>query len=65
MAIIDVGSQPDAPMLDVNLGDETSFAFADRLAMAGIPFKFATGYGAEVLPQKFAGTPIVAKPCAM
>ena len=65
MAIIDEGGQPDAAILDVNLGDETSFSLADMLAIAGIPFVFATGYGAEFLPEKFAGRPVVTKPCVV
>jgi DNA-binding LytR/AlgR family response regulator len=31
-------------LLDVNLGEETSHAVAERLTAAGVPFVFATGY---------------------
>ncbi|MET0747342.1 MAG: HWE histidine kinase domain-containing protein [Rhizobium sp.] len=41
---------PHMALLDVNLGDETSFAIADRLKSARIPFVFATGYG-ETIPR--------------
>jgi CheY-like chemotaxis protein len=36
-------SKPDLALLDINLGDQTSFAIADRLHHLGIPFLFATG----------------------
>ncbi|MGR9374026.1 HWE histidine kinase domain-containing protein [Rhizobium leguminosarum] len=39
------GQSFDLALLDVNLGDETSFGIADRLAADGVPFIFATGYG--------------------
>jgi len=39
------GQSFDLALLDVNLGDETSFGIADRLAAEGVPFAFATGYG--------------------
>lgn len=34
----------DFAILDVNLGHETSFPIADRLAALNVPFLFATGY---------------------
>ena len=54
---------PDAAVLDVNLGPDTSFAFAARLAEKGVPFVFATGYGdPRAIPPAFAGVPVVRKP---
>ena len=38
---------PDAALLDVSLGAETSRAVADALSEAGVPFAFVTGYGPE------------------
>lgn len=35
---------PDVAVLDVNLGGATSHAVAERLAQAGVPYLFATGY---------------------
>jgi light-regulated signal transduction histidine kinase (bacteriophytochrome) len=50
-------------MLDINLGDSTSFPIADRLSEAGIPFLFASGYGEEAdLPPKHAGRTVLQKP---
>ncbi len=62
MASVDEGN-PDAALLDVNLGDEMVFPLADRLAALGVPFAFATGYGDEtILPPHLRGRPRILKP---
>ena len=54
---------PGYALLDVNLGDETSFAIADRLAGAGAPFAFVSGYGEQaVFPERFAEVRRIMKP---
>jgi CheY-like chemotaxis protein len=54
--------QPDAAVLDVNLGTTTSIKVAEELARLRIPFVFATGYGDNVmLPQSFTA-PTIRKP---
>ena len=54
---------PSFALLDVNLGDETSFPVAALLAEWGIPFLFATGYGDQAqLPAAYAAVPVVQKP---
>jgi light-regulated signal transduction histidine kinase (bacteriophytochrome)/CheY-like chemotaxis protein len=54
---------PDFALLDVNLGQETSFAVAERLTELGVPFAFATGYGDQmVFPSALADTPKLRKP---
>ena len=54
---------PDFALLDVNLGDETSFAIADRLAAGGAPFAFVSGYGEQaVFPERFAAVKRIMKP---
>ena len=58
--------RPDIAILDVNLGDATSFPVAAELQRLGIPFIFATGYGNEVeFPLELRSTPLVAKPYCM
>ena len=52
----------DAAILDVNVAGETTFAIAQELARRGVPFAFATGYGADGVPPEFAGRPVLAKP---
>jgi len=54
---------PDFALLDVGLIGERSAAVAERLAALGIPFAFATGYGADRVPVQFADRPRLPKPC--
>jgi CheY-like chemotaxis protein len=62
LEVIATGS-PTIAMLDINLGDRTSFAIADRLLELGIPFLFATGYGEQAkLPPDHLGRSVVQKP---
>ena len=56
-------TMPSLAMLDINLGDQTSFAIADRLHELGIPFLFATGYGEQAqLPDDHRARTVVQKP---
>jgi light-regulated signal transduction histidine kinase (bacteriophytochrome) len=59
-----IGQTPfDLALLDVNLGDETSFPIAERLKAKGVPFAFATGYGEGVAQAKsHADAPVLQKP---
>lgn len=58
--------RPDVAILDVNLGDTTSFPVAAELQRLGIPLIFATGYGNEVdFPSELCAIPLVAKPYCM
>ena len=52
----------DIAVLDVNLNGKMSYPVADMLMNRGIPFIFATGYGAKILLQPYAGTPTLQKP---
>ena len=52
----------DAAILDVNLGAETTVPTARELRARGIPFAFATGYGAAGVPPEFAGQATLPKP---
>jgi DNA-binding LytR/AlgR family response regulator len=53
----------DLALLDVNLGDETSFAIADRLAAGNVPFVFATGYGEGIAQaHSHSDAPVLQKP---
>ena len=57
---------PDIAILDVNLGDHDSFAIADRLDEAGVPFLFATGYGEQLtLPERHRVRIVLQKPYTM
>jgi len=53
----------DYAILDINLGDQTSFGVADRLRELGIPYFFASGYGEQAnLPMDHRATTVVQKP---
>ncbi|MEO0032058.1 MAG: hypothetical protein RIS94_1816, partial [Pseudomonadota bacterium] len=55
--------RPDLAVLDINLGDQTSFGIADRLADMGVPFFFASGYGEQAqLPMEHRARGVVQKP---
>jgi CheY-like chemotaxis protein len=54
---------PSFALLDVNLGAETSFAIAERLAGLKIPFAFVSGYAEQIAyPAIFAEIPKICKP---
>ncbi|QNP45730.1 response regulator [Sphingomonas sediminicola] len=52
----------DAAVLDINMGESSSFAIATALHERAIPFGFATGYGRTGVPAEFASVPVLAKP---
>jgi CheY-like chemotaxis protein len=52
----------DVALLDVNLQGENTAPVAEVLAARGVPFVFATGYGAQGLPEAFRGRPALKKP---
>src|SRR5215471_8783716 len=55
---------PDGAILDVNLGGEMAFPVADALMALGVPFVFATGYDAQVIPLRFTHVKRCEKPMA-
>jgi CheY-like chemotaxis protein len=50
----------DAAILDINLAGERSTEIAEALRDRGIPFAFASGYGAA--PDGFEDPPLIEKP---
>ncbi|HTO31662.1 MAG TPA: response regulator [Pararhizobium sp.] len=61
-SLIDVHSF-DFAFLDVNLGNETSFEFAEVLMARGTVFGFVTGYGeSSVFPLGLRDIPRITKP---
>ncbi|WP_438752464.1 response regulator [Pararhizobium sp. O133] len=53
----------DFVLLDVNLGNGTSFAFADVLKARGTVFGFVTGYGeSSIFPVGLRDIPRITKP---
>ncbi|SFK71112.1 response regulator [Methylorubrum salsuginis] len=56
-------SQPlDAAVVDIGLRGETAYRLADALDARGVPYLFATAYDAGVVPERFAGVPLLQKP---
>lgn len=57
------GATPTVAILDINLGNSTSFAIADALLERNVPFMFATGYGEQAkFPDVHRGRLVVQKP---
>ena len=54
--------QPDAAVLDINLGDGLAYSVAEILAARGVPFVFVTGYDAESVDSRFREIPVLQKP---
>lgn len=52
----------DVALLDVNLNGKETSAVAEALTARGIPFVFATGYGAGGIPEQHRGRPVLSKP---
>lgn len=55
-------SEIDAALIDINLNGVVSYEIADLLFQRGVKFAFMTGYTREVLPRRFANTPMHEKP---
>lgn len=55
-------NQPDAVVLDINLGQGASFKLAEYLNDTGIPFVFVTGYDNATIPAEFQGFARLTKP---
>lgn len=55
-------SDIDFAILDINVAGTQSFPVADILRQRGIPFAFATGYGAEGLMDGYRDFPALQKP---
>ncbi|WP_372425999.1 response regulator [Salinarimonas chemoclinalis] len=52
----------DRAVLDINLRGELVFEVASALKARGVPFVFATGYGANVVPSGLGDVPRWEKP---
>ncbi|MBU8978055.1 MULTISPECIES: response regulator [unclassified Lysobacter] len=55
----------DGALLDVNLGDETSFAVVEALRGRGVPMLFLTGYDDSALPAAYSAIPRCRKPVGL
>lgn len=51
-----------AAILDISLGEDTSFPVARELARRGVPFVFVTGYGETEIPDDLREATVLRKP---
>lgn len=65
LALINSGLKFDVAILDVNLDGRTAEPIAEAIEKRGLPFVFATGYGASGIPERFRGRPFLQKPFAI
>lgn len=56
------GEPVDAAVLDLNIAGELVYPVADVLGARGLPFIFATGYGAEGVSKPYRDRPVLQKP---
>jgi ActR/RegA family two-component response regulator len=56
------GARMDGAVLDINLRNKRVYPVAEALAARGVPFIFATGYDALVIPEGYAHVPRCEKP---
>lgn len=52
----------DAAVLDINLRGDLVFPVADALISRGVPIVFATGYGSDAIPERYAAIARCEKP---
>jgi CheY-like chemotaxis protein len=62
LELIVANQKLDGAVLDINLQGEMAWPVADALAQRGVPFVFATGYEADIIPERFAASRRWAKP---
>jgi CheY-like chemotaxis protein len=63
LELLEREEEPQAAVLDVNLGGEMVHPVADALLARGIPFVFATGYDPSFLPERHGSIRWLTKPC--
>lgn len=63
--VVESGESVDLAILDIDLMGDYVFPVADLLRERGASFLFATGYGAEIIPERFRDAPRLEKPFAI
>lgn len=62
MQILRNAQEISGAVLDINLGEETVFPLADELERLKVPFLFTTGYGRQIVPDRFKDRAFIEKP---
>lgn len=60
--MLELAAGADVALLDVNIGGQPVFPFAEKLAAKGVPLVLATGYGRDGLPEEWQQRTVLAKP---
>lgn len=61
-AMLDHARGADIAVLDVNIGGQPVFPFAEKLREHGVPLVLATGYGRDGLPEHWRSATVLSKP---
>ena len=61
-ALLDGDAPIHLAVLDIDLHGEPAYGLAETLRERGVPFVFATGYGADFIPAAYAAVPRWEKP---
>ncbi len=64
MNLLAAAARVDGAVLDINLHGQAVYPVADALRARGVPFVFATGYGASAILPGYEGVPRWEKPFA-
>jgi len=56
------GTPVDVALIDVNLGESTSYPVAEALIEKGIPFAFLSGHSKQDLEPRYRSHMLIAKP---
>lgn len=61
-AMLEQARGADIAVLDVNIGGQPVFPFAEKLRDHGVPLVLATGYGRDGLPEEWRSATVLSKP---
>ena len=64
LTLIEAGGRLDGAVLDVSLPGQAVYPAVDALRRRGVPVVLVTGYGAAVVPERYAAVPRCENPVA-
>ena len=62
LALVAADGRINGAVVDINLRGQRAYPVADALHARGVPFIFATGYDAWIIPDLYSDVPRVEKP---
>ena len=65
LALLQSGPAPYTAILDIKLKDGLVYPVADALRARGVPFIFASGFDACMVPEAYADVTLAQKPMAL